>query len=207
MQDPTVPYQVFDEAVRSAVVTSVQVVTTDPEVLLADAANQTVEVASDPERASAATFHASLLAAGGLSSRAVYSTRTVRRFANAVDEFDDLATLPAVRVRTGGSGGIEPVLAGQAGETVSSSLTGFPKNTVRIPSASGKREFRIPDHMDDLERYIAETKNVNKQYLSSQLLDDIAWVQRGGRPGRVDLIIDERTGDYSALAEGTPEPW
>ncbi len=82
---------------------------------------------------------------------------------------------------------------GKAGERNSSELTGLPKNTTQIPSASGKKDYRLPDHMSADGRYIAETKNQNSMYLSSQLKDDIAYVSRGGGPGRVDLIIDQRT--------------
>lgn len=85
------------------------------------------------------------------------------------------------------------MLIGQAGETASTRVTGLPKNTVRIPSASGKKKYRTPDYMDDSQRYIAETKNVKRQGLTSQLLDDKAHVLRGGKPGRVDVIVDVRT--------------
>jgi hypothetical protein len=47
--------------------------------------------------------------------------------------------------------------------------------------------------MDETGRYIAETKNVNRQGLTRQLLDYAAHVQRGGYPGRVDVIVDVRT--------------
>jgi hypothetical protein len=83
--------------------------------------------------------------------------------------------------------------AGQTGEAVSGQLTGMPKNTVRIPSASGKKEYRVPDHMDDAQRHITETKNVEYQYYSSQLKDNKAHVLRDGRPGGVDVMIDQRT--------------
>ncbi len=88
-------------------------------------------------------------------------------------------------------GGAEPVRIGQAGEAVGSELTGLPKNTKRIPSASGKREYRVPDHMTVDEHYLAEDKAVKKQHLSSQLLDDKAHVLRDDMPGRVDVNIDE----------------
>ncbi len=88
---------------------------------------------------------------------------------------------------------VDPAGLGAAGESVSSAATGLPKNTTRIPSASGNAEFRIPDHMSNGGRYIAETKNVGYQHLSSQLLDDAAYVTRGGVPGRVDVVIDTRT--------------
>ncbi len=47
--------------------------------------------------------------------------------------------------------------------------------------------------MDDAERFIQEDKAVKKQHLSSQILDDKAHVQRGGEPGRVDVLVDETT--------------
>jgi hypothetical protein len=100
---------------------------------------------------------------------------------------------------TSSTGGSAPVRVGQAGEAASSGVTGLPKNGTRIPSASGKKAYRVPDHMDGAQRYIAETKNVNKQYLSSQILDDKAHVLRDEMPGRVDVIIDERTTITSSL--------
>ena len=90
-------------------------------------------------------------------------------------------------------GGAAPVRAGQFGEKVGSKVSGLPKNTRRIPSASGKKEFRIPDHMDEAGRFIQEDKAVKEQYRSSQLLDDKAYVLRGGYPGRVTVLIDEKT--------------
>ncbi|MGR6332034.1 putative toxin [Escherichia coli] len=81
---------------------------------------------------------------------------------------------------------------GKAGEKNSSELTGLPKNTVKIPSASGKKDYRLPDHMSGDGRYIAETKNQNSMHLSSQLKDDIAHVTRDG--------VRER----SSCAVGTP---
>ncbi|ECQ6566610.1 hypothetical protein FZU01_22585 [Salmonella enterica subsp. enterica] len=56
--------------------------------------------------------------------------------------------------------------------------------------------YRIPVGCGQLSsdgHYITETKNQNSMYLSSQLKDDIAYVTRSGMPGRVDLIIDQRT--------------
>lgn len=86
-----------------------------------------------------------------------------------------------------GVGGSLPKKLGQAGEIVSASVTGLPKNTLRIPSASGARNYRVPDHLEPLaQRYAAETKNVNYQTLTSQILDDVAHVNRSGYPGRVD---------------------
>lgn len=83
---------------------------------------------------------------------------------------------------------------GRAGEVVSAEVIGLPKNTIRIPSASGAKDYRIPDHLEPLDQlYIAETKNVKYQTLTSQISDDVAHVNRGGYPGRVDVIIDSRT--------------
>jgi hypothetical protein len=90
-------------------------------------------------------------------------------------------------------GGASPVKQGQYGESVGSELTGLPKNTKRIPSASGKAKYRIPDHMDDTGRFIAEDKAVNYQYLSTQFLDYKSYVMREGGPGKVLIIIDENT--------------
>jgi hypothetical protein len=101
---------------------------------------------------------------------------------------------------TGDSGRIVPSQLGDVGEAASAELTGLPKNTLRIPSASGARDYRIPDHLDPLDqRYIAETKNVKYQSLTLQLRDDAAHVLRGGYPGRVDVIIDDRTVISSSL--------
>ena len=47
--------------------------------------------------------------------------------------------------------------------------------------------------MDPSGQFIGETKNVDYQYLSSQLLDDKAHVLRNNLPGTVSVIIDERT--------------
>ncbi|TPW05681.1 MAG: hypothetical protein FD124_2052 [Alphaproteobacteria bacterium] len=83
---------------------------------------------------------------------------------------------------------------GVAGEEASEMLTGLSKNTTRIPSVSGAKAYRVPDHLDPItERYIGETKNVARQSLTTQILDDAAHVTRGGWPGRVDVMIDDRT--------------
>jgi len=70
---------------------------------------------------------------------------------------------------------------------------GIIKNTKKIPSKSGKVDFRVPDEMSNDERLIKEVKNVNYQYFSSQLKDDIAHVNREGGEGIVILIVDNRT--------------
>src|SRR5690606_27942670 len=88
---------------------------------------------------------------------------------------------------------VDPNRLGPKGEAVASEMTGLAKNTTRIPAASGRRSFRVPDQMDSAQRFVAEVKNKDYQYLSSQLLDDKAHVLRGGRPGTVQVIIDERT--------------
>ena len=78
---------------------------------------------------------------------------------------------------------------GQLGEKNS----GITKNTLRIPSTSGSKDFRIPDGMSKNQRQIFEVKNVNYQHFSSQLKDDLAHVNRGGGKGTVTLIVDKRT--------------
>ena len=92
----------------------------------------------------------------------------------------------------------------QAG-AVGESNSGIPKNTTRIPSASGKKEYRIPDGMSKDQRRITEVKNVNYQHLSSQLKDDIAHVNRGGKKGTVTLIVDKRTKLSGALKQAIEE--
>jgi len=47
--------------------------------------------------------------------------------------------------------------------------------------------------MSKNKRHITEVKNVNYQYLSSQLKDDLAYVNRDGKRGTVTLIVDKRT--------------
>jgi len=105
------------------------------------------------------------------------------------------------------NGGAGPVKTGQIGEAASTQITGMPKNTDRIPSASGKKAYRTPDHMDEAQRHIAETKNVDYQYLSSQLKGDKAHVLRDGGPGRVDVIIDQRTTVSTLTPSGVPKSW
>jgi len=92
-----------------------------------------------------------------------------------------------------GKGGAGPVRKGQAGEKAVAAQTCLGKNNKRIPCASGKKDFRVPDFMSEDERSIGESKNVKKQHLSSQLLDDKSHVGRGGGPGRVDVFIDACT--------------
>ena len=78
---------------------------------------------------------------------------------------------------------------GQIGER----NAGITKNSKTIPSYSGKKKHRVPDGMSDDERKISEVKNVNYQYLSSQLKDDLAHVNRDDGEGVVILIVDNRT--------------
>lgn len=65
------------------------------------------------------------------------------------------------------------------------------KNTTRIPSATGKKAYRVPDAMSKNQRHIKEVKNVSCLHFSSQLKDDIAHANRG--KGTVTLIVDNRT--------------
>ena len=60
--------------------------------------------------------------------------------------------------------------------------------------------------MDDAQRNITETKNVDYQHYSSQLKDDVAHVLRGGGPGRVDVMIDQMTTISTQLLRGHLNP-
>ncbi|MDR0606527.1 MAG: hypothetical protein LBG80_19820 [Bacteroidales bacterium] len=77
---------------------------------------------------------------------------------------------------------------GQTGEQ----NAGITKNTKKIDSASGKRKYRIPDGMSEDGKHLTEVKNVNKQYFSSQLKDDLAYIQKQ-KGGSLTLIVDTRT--------------
>jgi hypothetical protein len=81
-------------------------------------------------------------------------------------------TLPSARVDA--SGGKGPNDAGQAGMD----RTGLPQNTVRIPSSSGKRDYRVPDYLSDTR--IVESKNVDKLHYSSQIKDYLNYAQQNG---------------------------
>ena len=85
------------------------------------------------------------------------------------------------------------IAANRAKGAIGEVNSGVTKNTTRIPSASGKKAYRIPDGMDDAQRHLQEVKNVNKQGLTSQLKDDVAHATRGGGQGQVDAIVDQRT--------------
>jgi len=104
-----------------------------------------------------------------------------------------VAVPKATRVSAVSRGGAGPVRVGQIGEKIGTQVTGYPKNTRRIPSASGKKDYRVPDHMNDTGRHIVEDKAVKKQHFSSQLKDDRAYVLRDDGAGRVDVLVDEST--------------
>ncbi len=72
---------------------------------------------------------------------------------------------------------------------------GLQKNTKRIPSATGTKDFRIPDGFldPDAQRHIIEIKDVDTLSLTDQLLDDIAYVTRDGGSGVVEVVVDTRT--------------
>ncbi|MGK6321437.1 putative toxin, partial [Sphingomonas sp. DT-204] len=137
------------------------------------------------------------LAYGAITAGSVAIPATKLAFAARMGEIGQVARVSSTYARAAGTMGTArslPNQLGRAGETVSAEVTGLPRNTVRIPSASGAKEYRIPDHLEPLDqRYIAETKNVKYQTLTSQILDDVAHVNRSGYPGRVDVIIDKRT--------------
>lgn len=56
-----------------------------------------------------------------------------------------------------------------------------------------KKDYRIPDAMSKNQRSITEVENVDYQHFSSQIKDDLAHVNRGGKKGTVTLIVDTRT--------------
>lgn len=93
----------------------------------------------------------------------------------------------------GARGGVEPVRVGQQGEVVSSEYMQLPKNNDRIPSASGRSEFGIPDFKHPGGHHLGESKNVAYQHLSRQIKDDMAYVLRDHQPGLVEVLIDKRT--------------
>jgi RHS repeat-associated protein len=82
-------------------------------------------------------------------------------------------------------GGAGPVRTGQAGETA----VGLPHNTQSVVAPSGAT--RIPDILEDLVVDVGEIKNVDYQWLSTQLRDsmDIATA----RGSTLDLFVRENT--------------
>jgi hypothetical protein len=75
--------------------------------------------------------------------------------------------------------------AGQAGETAA----GIVRNTQRIPSATGRAAYRVPDELTDT--VIGEVKNVKHLEFRSQLQDDLAYAQANGLEFR--LYVREST--------------
>jgi hypothetical protein len=61
--------------------------------------------------------------------------------------------------------------AGRKGEQAA----GITKNTRRIPSASGKAAYRVPDELDDAAKQLTEVKNVAVLPFTAQLSDFLAW--------------------------------
>ena len=129
---------------------------------------------------------------GSLLNKIANKSKTLKKILNKTDDvvnkLDDVANKADDVVNAADNIKVNQI-KGKVGEFNS----GINKNTKRIPSASGKKQYRIPDGMDDAQRHIQEVKNVNKQGLTSQLKDDIAHVNRGGGKGTVDVIVDKRT--------------
>lgn len=63
------------------------------------------------------------------------------------------------------------------------------KNTVRIPSLSGRRKYRVPDELT--ASAISEVKNVKYQHLSTQIQDYLHFALMTGRD--FTLIIAKHT--------------
>lgn len=59
--------------------------------------------------------------------------------------------------------------------------------------------------MSKNQRHLTEVKNVNKQHFSSQLKDDLAHANRGGKKGTVTLIVDKRTKLTQPLQDAVDE--
>jgi hypothetical protein len=66
---------------------------------------------------------------------------------------------------------------------------GIVKNTERIPSATGKAAYRIPDELN--ESVLGEVKNVKHLDYRSQLQDDVAYAQAKGL--RFNLYVRQST--------------
>ncbi|MCA8939847.1 MAG: hypothetical protein KDB07_08570 [Planctomycetes bacterium] len=58
-------------------------------------------------------------------------------------------------------------------------LAGWTKNIKQIDSLSGKRNFRVPDFMD--ERVIGEVKNVKRQGWTHQIQDFVRFAEQEGK--------------------------
>ena len=84
--------------------------------------------------------------------------------------------------------------AGVAGEKAA----GIVKNTTRIPAASGKAAFRIPDELDDINKILGEVKNVKTLGKTSQLEDFAIWAQSNG----YQMVIYVRQGSGTHLTQG-----
>jgi len=84
--------------------------------------------------------------------------------------------------------------AGVAGEKAA----GIVKNTQRIPAASGKAAFRIPDELDDVNRILGEVKNVKTLGKTSQLEDFAIWARSNG----YQMVIYVRQGGGTHLTQG-----
>lgn len=86
----------------------------------------------------------------------------------------DIAKLPKQANKVGGAWMDAVRAAGREGEDAA----GIVKNTRRIPSATGKKPYRIPDELNS--EVIGEVKNVKHLEFRSQLRDDLAYAETNG---------------------------
>lgn len=86
----------------------------------------------------------------------------------------DVAKLPKQADKVSGAWMDAVRAAGREGEDAA----GIVKNTRRIPSATGKKPYRIPDELNS--EVIGEVKNVKHLEFRSQLRDDLAYAETNG---------------------------
>jgi len=82
-------------------------------------------------------------------------------------------------------GGAGPVKMGQSGVK----KAGVVKNTERIPSASGKANYRVPDVLNHKLEVIGEVKNVKYQPYTAQLKDYVSYAKQNNY--RFELYIKQ----------------
>ena len=84
-------------------------------------------------------------------------------------------------------------LKGQLGEA----LSGWPKNTIRIPSLTYTTNFRVPDYLNRADKILGEVKNVNYLGVTNQLRDFALYAQHQG----YQFIIKTSAVKFSGIFE------
>ncbi|CAN5503231.1 hypothetical protein BH11ARM2_BH11ARM2_39650 [soil metagenome] len=79
----------------------------------------------------------------------------------------------------------------QKGKDAEMLILGLEKNTERLFFKGDKAAYRTPDQLDQANYIIGEVKNVNEQYLSSQLKRYLQFAQNNNF--RMILYVDIRT--------------